>query len=802
MKPESLYTLSKQADADENSDIKKLFIDVLKIWPYIAVFVLINLCIAYVYIRTTNPTYQVKATLEIKQDKNAESMDLFQNIGIKVPNSIDNEIAILNSFTLAYNAVKELDFNVEYYREDFWKHYEVYHNLPYLVEVDWNHRQLLGGELAVTFVSDDKFSLQVANDGLTLYDPSMKDKKKPLNLKKLKIAGTYQLNHWIESKNYRFRIVKISPEAAANSQFSFKLRSDYDLAELYSKKMKVELLKKESSILAIGLETHNVEKDKAYINKLIEVYQERELKVKNQTSINTAEFIKEQLKSITDSMVYFEDKLQSYRTRNESFNLKEQGSVVYSRLSALQDNSAAIGLKIKYYQSTLDYLNQDKVSQLVVPSSIGIEETVLERLIPELIENQNRRERLRQVLSSDNQALKDLQFKYETLLATVRENLRRSLNAATLSLQDVNKRIADLSGELDMLPQVERNLLSIQRQFSISENIYTYLLQKRSEAEITSASNVPSSQILDLSRQVGAKLSPISSRIYIIAFSLGVLIPVIFVFVRNSFNNKIYDVKLLEKKVMAPLVGIIFRNNGKEGSNVVLNSPRSFISENFRSIRASTQFLHNQEDSLVISFTSGKAGEGKTFCSINTAAIYAISGKKTILVGMDLRMPRIAEHFDLHNDVGVSNYLIGSASLQELIEPSVAQNLDVLLSGPLPPNPAELIVRPSFAQMIAELREMYDVIILDCPPAGFVSETIDIFKVADINFYIYRHLHSEWNSIDYLNSLIEKGLIKKPYVIYNDMEAVFNKQYGYGYHAPSSPEPKWKRLLNKLLRRR
>lgn len=150
MKSESVYNPYKQAEQiEENSDVRKLFIDVLKIWPFILVFIVFNLCIAYVVIKRTNPTYQVKATLEIKQDKNAESADLFQNIGIKVQNSIDNEIAILNSFTLALNAVKQLDFNVEYFKKDFWKHSEVYHNLPFEVEVDWRHRQVLGGELSI-----------------------------------------------------------------------------------------------------------------------------------------------------------------------------------------------------------------------------------------------------------------------------------------------------------------------------------------------------------------------------------------------------------------------------------------------------------------------------------------------------------------------------------------------------------------------------------------------------------------------------------------------------------------------------
>jgi len=782
---------------DENSDIRKLIADVLKIWPYIGCFIIFNLIVAYVMVKKANPTYQVAATLEIKKDKGAEPTDLFQNFGIKVQSSIENEIAVLNSFTLSLNAIQELDFNVEYFRKNFWRYYEVYRGLPYAIEVDWQHRQVLGGEFEVHFTDSLNFSLVLDKGAIAMYHPRARDNKFPLNAGKLNINGNYQLNQWIEAKNYRFRVVLVPGVERENVDFSFRLKSDYDLAEQYSKRLKVDLLKKESSILLLAMESQTVAKDKAYINKIVAAYQERELQLKNQTSINTAAFIKEQLKSITDSLVFFEDKLQSYRTKNETFDLKEQGSVVYSRIAGLQDNGASISLKVKYYESTLAYLVQDKVAQLVVPSSIGIEETVLEKLIPELLEVQSKRARLKEVLSKDNQALKELEFKYESLMETVRENLRRSLSMAKLSLKDVNTRIAKLSGEMDTMPEVERNLLSIQRQFTISENIYTYLLQKRSEAEITSASNVPSSQILDLSRQKGGMLSPVPFKNYVMALALGVLIPVLLIFVRNAFDKRIYDVKLLERRVSAPVLGVVFRNAGKDAGNVVINSPRSFISENFRNIRASIQFLHNPVDSLVIAFTSGKAGEGKTFCSLNTAAVYALSGKKSILVGMDLRMPKIAEHFCLNNDIGVSNYLIGNAGLAEMIKPSGFENLDILLSGPLPPNPAELIARPTFREMVAELRSMYDVVILDCPPAGFVSETIDIFKITDLNFYIFRHLFSEWSSIDYLNSMIDKGLIKRSYIIYNDMEVELNQQYGYGYHDVSETLPFWKRMFNR-----
>lgn len=781
---------------DDNADIKKLFYDFIKIWPIVLLIVVFNICLAYLLTRKTNPTYQVKATLEIKQEKNPASIELFQTMGIKTPSNIENEIAILNSFTLAHHTLQELDYKIEYFKKDFWKKYEVYHALPYQVEVDWQHPQLLDGEFEIHMLNGKNFALSLKAPALNLFNPKVADKKYPVDMDKLKISGVYPLNEWVTGKHYRFRVVSIYKQSDPGLNFSFRLRSDFDLAEYYSKAMQVEVLKKESSILSLTLESNMAEKDKIYLNKIMQVYQDRELKEKNQTSINTSAFIKDQLKNITDSLVFFEDKLEKYRTKNETFNLNEQGSLVYNRLSALQDKDAEVALKIKYYESTLTYLEMGKVNQLVVPSSIGIEENVLEKLIPQLIELQNDRLRLKEVLSTENRALKDLDFKYSAILSALRENLKRSLQIAKLSLQDIEKRISGLSGELDQLPQVERNLLSIRRQFTTSENIYLYLLQKRSEAEITKASNIPSSEVLDAARQIGGMLKPKPVRNYMIAFFLGILLPVVFLFVKNLINNRIYDVKFLESRLAVPLIGIIGKSLRKENNNnVVFSSPKSFVSENFRNIRVGTQFLHPPDEAVVIAFTSSRSGEGKTFCSVNMAAIYALSGKKTILVGMDLRRPKIADDFGLKNDVGVSNYLSTKKEVSEFIKPSGFDNMDILLSGPIPPNPAELIGKPRFHELIRTLKSSYDIVILDCPPAAIVSETIDIFNVVDLNFYIFRHMYSDGNSIENLNDLVEKGLIKKTYAIYNDTEAPSNYGYGYDYHFEEDEKPNWKKFL-------
>lgn len=781
MKPDlPLYNKSSNS-ADENSDIKKLLMDFFSIWPWVLLLVSINLLIAIFLSKTTTPTYQVQASMVIKQDKNSVSEELFESVGLKPANNIENEIAILNSFTLAYNTIKELDFNVEYFQEGIWKKKEIYKGLPCKLEIDWNHRQILDGEVEIKLLGSTSYQLSIKERAFRLFSPEAPDQKLPVG-DVSKVEGKYRLNEWVSGPDYKFRLVRTEIPFGKVNAFSFRLRSNYFLAAEYSKRLKVSVPKKESTILTLTLETSMVEKGKEYLNKVIEVYQERELTNKNRTATNTANFINQQLKSIKDSLVYFEDRLENYRSRNQSFNLEQQSSLVLNRLAALEEQRANTSLKIKYYQNILSYLNKEQIDQLTVPSAAGIEEPVIGQLINELIAIQNDRARLNQFLSGENKTLRDLNFRYTSVLNTLRESISRSYKTANLSLADLNRRINELNANLNSMPQVERDLLSLKRQSSISENIYTYLLQKRDEAEISKASNVPSSEVLDLSRQIGGMITPTPVRNYAIALSLGVLLPLLFLFLRNMFNNRIYDPKALERRLAVPLLGTIGRSQRKGGNTVVADAPKSFVAENFRSIRASTQFLHPADKSMVVAFTSSVSNEGKTFCSINTATIYAFGEKKVILVGLDLRRPKIADDFGLKNEIGVSNYLSGKGDYKELIQPSGIENLDILLSGPIPPNPAELIGNNRFAELISALRTDYDVVILDCPPAGLVSETIDIFNHSDLNFYIFRHMFSDWNAVDHLNDLIEKGLIKKAYAVYNDMVVPSAYGYGYGYH--------------------
>lgn len=352
-------------------------------------------------------------------------------------------------------------------------------------------------------------------------------------------------------------------------------------------------------------------------------------------------------------------------------------------------------------------------------------------------------------------------------------------------MAEIANRINQVEQEINKLPETERNLLGIQRKFSINENIYLYLLQKRAESQIVLASNTPKHSILDTARAATKPVAPKTLINLVLGAFVGLFFPVGFIFVRNFFNNKIEDPKELEEQIPVPLIGMIGKNPAShENVLTVLNRPKSTISENFRSLRADMTFLSPGAKKLTILFTSSVSGEGKTFCAVNLASVYAMMGKKTILIGLDLRKPKIAEEFGMINDRGVSTCLSVGMPWKEAVKPSGYDQLDVLLSGPVPPNPAELLAQNYFTEMIEDIKAHYDVLILDCAPVGLVSETKELFSLADINMYVFRQNYSPKANLQILRGLVEKGGVKKMYSLLNDVDfemGHYGFAYGYGY---------------------
>jgi capsular exopolysaccharide synthesis family protein len=332
-----------------------------------------------------------------------------------------------------------------------------------------------------------------------------------------------------------------------------------------------------------------------------------------------------------------------------------------------------------------------------------------------------------------------------------------------------------------VLPGNERELVNIQRRFDFNDNVYNYLLEKRAEAGIAIASNSVEKTIVDKPYRVGdGPVSPNSFMIMVLAAMGGCGIAVALIIVKDMMNDNIVTHEDVELNTKIPFIGTISHANKREQASIVAHA-RSPIGESFRSLRVNLQYLTLGKNANVIGITSSRESEGKTFCAVNLAAVMAYSGRRTVLIDTDMRRPRVASYFQLKSRKGLSNFLVGDGSIREIINNTEHKGFDVIGSGPIPPNPIDLIGNPRMEELINTLKQTYSTIILDSPPLGYVSEYIILMKFTDANLYIVRSDYTNRNSLTKINKLYERKKITNVSILLNDVKATKNSGYGYGY---------------------
>ncbi|MCG8702370.1 MAG: polysaccharide biosynthesis tyrosine autokinase, partial [Bacteroidales bacterium] len=356
-----------------------------------------------------------------------------------------------------------------------------------------------------------------------------------------------------------------------------------------------------------------------------------------------------------------------------------------------------------------------------------------------------------------------------------------------IAISDYDEQISKVETEIQKLPSTERQLINIEREFSINDQIYTFLLEKRAEAGITKASNTADHQILDIAQpRNSVTIKPGTTMNYMIAMVSGVGIPLALLLLIDFFNTKINDRKYIENKLKVPVLGNIGHN--EKGTELPINeNPRSSLAESFRVLRTNLQYIFREpdQDSRVIAISSAVSGEGKTFTSVNLACILALAGNKTLLVSLDLRRPKIHKIFNLDNAEGVSTFLINKSNYENVITPTNINNLSVATSGPIPPNPSELLSSNKMKEFIKRSNENFDYVILDTPPIAIVTDTLTLKDSIDIFVFVIRHSYSDKQVIDLANDIKQKQMIKNVGVVINDIQIKgyygYSYRYGYGY---------------------
>ena len=778
----------KQVSQEETIDIKALILKYAQYWYYFILSILFFGCIAFLNNRYTVPEYSVSTTLLIRDDNNTqlgaenllEGLELFSG-----KKNLKNEIVILKSYSLSEKVIKELNLGISYYQHGFLQTNEMFGNSPFNVRVDSSHLQLTGVNFKLTPINNEEFTLSVVADNQYPYTILSKNIEKSITAN-INVKEKYAFNSLIETEFYAFTVKKsihfnLKQVIESEKYFSFKLHQIDRLANNLIEKVIINPVNKETSILKLNIKERTPRKSIHILNKITEIYIRSGLDEKNLMAINTIHFIDEQLTIIKDSLSGIERKLELFKTKHPDLEIVDKEYGTYFQKQKLDNSLSEQSVNIKYYKSLLSYLKNDKnTNSIVSPTSMGISNPELNSLINQLLQLHAKKGELQLTTTGKNPTYIAVLSQINHTKKTIIENVNNLISSASIYEVDLIDRITTFDKKINKLPEAEKDYLILRRKYEYNEQTAIYLQQKRYEASLAKAGTESDHKVIDYARLDNEKpISPRKSLAYFIALLFGLLIPITFISLRDFFSDTIKSKSDLLNSTNIPILGLVGHSDNPR-SLVVPSASKSIIAESFRALRTNIQYLAADKEKKVITVTSSIGGEGKTFTTMNLAAIFALSGHRTILIGGDLRKPKLHEDFKVDTSKGLSSYLINKSDLTEVIEKTEIDTLDVIASGPTPPNPAELLDSKKMRDLIMELNKTYDYVIIDTPPIGLVTDGVILMQNADVNLYVVRHNYSKTSALNVINNLYRQKQVENVHIIINDFKHT-SSGYGYGY---------------------
>ena len=804
-----------------SQQIKRLIHNFLDYKYLFAACIAIALVFAYLFNKYTPRAYSNSTTLLIKTENKGSLLkndDLAPLVGLMGGTSnIDNEIGMLTSFSLIEETISHLDFEVSYYNEKktflqkymedppFTITWELYNTSPIKVEIDPSKPQPIYLRFDVEILNEEEFILTASGERTTLYNYI--DNEFAGSADSIRFRRKFKFGEFIEADYMSFKVTLTDnyPYAyAKDANLYFQLNNMEYVTLQYRGSLATETTSPASTLLKVTATGANYSKITDFLNELINVFLNRNLKRKNNMAKSTVDFIDSQISDVADSLGTARTTLENFRSANQVMDLSFQGQRIFDQLNTLETEKAGLMSQRRYYEYLQGYFNENRqLSDLVAPSSMNVVDPLLTNLVTQLITLSTERQNLISNARSGEQNLylNNLETQINNLKRTISENVNNNLNTLKISINEIDYRINRLSGEISKLPKTELQLTSIQRKFNLNEEIYTFLLERRAEAQIARASNSPDYEVIDSARFIkDSPIKPKKKLNFMIALVLGTFIPAAFVIVKDLLDNKINDKRDIEHLTSLPMIGHLFHNSRKTNT-IIADHPKSAVAESFRSVRTNLQILSQGKTKQLFVVTSSQSGEGKSFAAINLASAFALFGRKTLLLGFDLRRPMLFQDFNLTNILGISSYLSNRALLDDIIQPTPLANLDLIAAGPVPPNPVELIASDRTNEMITRLRKMYDYIIIDTAPVGVVTDTFLLMNYADVNIFVCRQAVTTKDTFTTTVDSIENNKITNLNILLNDVHPK-KAGYGYGYDTKYYGERYEKQSLWKRIARR
>ncbi len=753
-------------DEESNFNILEWVFKVLHYWYLFVIAIAIAFSIAYLKNRRWLPSYYSQGTVIIKETGGAyggANSALMQGFGVDAGyKNVQNQLIMLRSYDLMCRTIDSLPFlQTEYITQGRFKTRNIYHNTPFTVDPIKVTESTYGMLFQVDFHEDGTFTL------------SSTDEEK-----------TYAIRaHYGEVIENQYFTATIWPtdKMVASGKLFFRFRSKEGLVREMISRLRLDFLTQGSTILAIGMVSETPERDCEVIDMLAKIFLLQNLEQKNAVADNSIKFISEQLDELQESLEVSEGAMTSFRQQNKFVDVSSYAGQLMSKVSGYDQEMMSMRLRETYFDYLTKYLETNLESGAVIaPTSMGLNDAALISLVQQINDLRIQRGELTDKNPYYAKFTKDIE-NVKTMINEVVASMRVSLE---IEKKDLADRYADVEREIQKLPEKELQMVAIERNYRIDDNYYTFFLQKRAEAEIQKASNTPDNIILDKARTINTVNSNTRQKTTTTALIIGFLIPLALVIASELLNNKVRNPKEVEKLSPFRLIGTV-RHAKSQNPTLVRDHPRSSYAEMLRSIRTRMEFIVKRKDKIVLAVTSTESGDGKTFLSSNMASLYAMTGKKTLLVDLDIRKPNIHTKLGLEGGVGVTNYLIGDCELEDTFIKDSPFDFDVMRAGTIPPNPGELIHSDKLAQMINQLREKYDFIILDTSPIGLVPDAYALLELADMGLFVIRCMQTNKSfckqTLQQIAEVVDHP--EKVQIVLSDIpvEGGHGSGYGYGY---------------------
>lgn len=782
---------SIQENEEKSSfDFATIYTALILNWKWFVLSLIICMGAAHIYLRYATPIYQSAAKLLIKDDegsrssfKGGNSIMSATNLGIiSNSNGIDNEMEILKSRTLAQQTVYDLKLYVNYRHEGKLKDHILYGDQEVNIDMDLEHLKKLNAPMNLKITREGRnyhvtgsYNVPIDNNS---FNPEAVNIDKTFSALPATIGTRVGVVRFTQNGNYMLRdgeslkATMIAPEIAAGK---------------YVGNLNVTESSKTTTIVDLVLNDEIPQRAIDYLKQLAIVYNRQANEDKNEIAVRTEQFINQRLEKINAELGSTEGQLENYKKRNNMVELKMNATQAVANADQYAQKLSEANTQVALLDELTRYMNEPSNRHQPIPSNVGLSDASATSLINEYNKIALQRNQLLHSASENSPTVTPLTAQLDDLNSSIKRAMTQARAGLKIQRNSIAAQAGKYEGQINNTPEQERMLTQIGRQQEVKSGLYLMLLQKREENSISLAATADKGKLIDTPVFAG-KVTPKNSIIMLIALILGLAIPAGILFLLEFFRYKIEGHNDVEKLTNLPIIAdvAIASERAKTKADIVVHENKNNLMEEiFRSLRTNLQFLIKQHDKVIM-FTSTTSGEGKTFIASNVAISFALLGKKVILVGLDVRKPRLAELFEIDDHHhGITNLLVKDevnwSDVKEQIIPSgINDKLDILMAGPVPPNPGELVTRESLDQTMEQLKEHYDYILIDTAPVGLVTDTLALGRISNATVYVCRADFTQKASFGLINSLSMEKKLPNMSIVLNGVD-LSKKKYGYYY---------------------